>query len=92
MSYSLTRTSMALDQWTLNTLKELAGKLGVSKSEIMRKAVRSLNDHVAQEQSRPSALEALDYLQNGGGLSLRESEAFRKEILTERQAKRYWWE
>ncbi len=92
MNYSSIRTSMALDQWTLNTLKALAGKFGVSKSEVMRKAVRALNEQVEHEKSRPSPLQALDFLHSGGGLTAQEAEAFREEVQAERQAKRYWWE
>ena len=92
MTYSSTRTSMALDQWTLKTLKTLAEKFGISKSEVMRRAVRDFNTHVEQEALRPSPLQALDFLQNGGGLSVQEAEEFRAEVQAERQAKRYWWE
>jgi Arc/MetJ-type ribon-helix-helix transcriptional regulator len=92
MTYRNIRTSMALDHWTLNTLKTLAGKFGISKSEVMRKAVRTLNEQVEHEKARPSPLQALDFLQSSGGLSVQESEAFREEMQAERHAKRYWWE
>jgi hypothetical protein len=42
---------------------------------------------IAQGLERPlSPLEALAWLQNGGGLSPQEAEAFRKEVQAERQA------
>lgn len=40
----------------------------------------------------PKPLQALDWLQNGGGLTVQEAEAFRAEVQAERDAKRYWWE
>jgi hypothetical protein len=91
MAYRNIRTSMALDQWTLNTLKLLGEKLGISKSEVMRRAVRTLNEQTEQQDVRPSPLAALEYLQSSG-LSVREADAFREELQAERQAKRYWWE
>ena len=83
---------MALDTWTIKTLKTLAEKWGLSKAEVMRRAVRRLNEDAEQEAVRPSPREALEWLQNGGGLSVRESEEFREEVHAERAAKRYWWE
>jgi hypothetical protein len=35
---------------------------------------------------------ALDWLQGGGGLTLAESEDFKKALQAERKAKRYGWE
>ena len=92
MTYSLTRTSMALDSWTIKALNALAKKLELSKAEVMRRAVRSFHEQTEQEAIRPSPLAALDWLQNGGGLSVQEAETFREEVQAERQAKRYWWE
>lgn len=40
----------------------------------------------------PQTLEALQWLQNGGGLTVQEADAFREEVRGEREAKRYWWE
>ncbi len=92
MTYSLKRTSMALDGWTLSALKELAKKWGVSKAEVMRRAVKQARETENREQNLPKPIEALDWLQNGGGLTVKEAEGFRKEVQAERQAKRYWWE
>ena len=41
---------------------------------------------------RPSPLQALEWLQGGAGLTLREGEDFKANIEAERLAKRYWWE
>ena len=53
MTYTLTRTSMALDGWTL---------------------------------------EALDWLHDGGGVTVKEAAAHREQVRAERLAKKYWWE
>lgn len=92
MTYTLTRTSMALDGWTLQALNQLAKRWGVSKAEVMRRAVRRAKEEAEREAEQPRPLEALDWLQQGGGLSVKEAEAFRKEVQAERLAKKYWWE
>jgi predicted transcriptional regulator len=92
MSYELTRTSMALDQGTLHALKELAEHWQVSKAEVMRRAVKRVKEEVEREAALPKPLDALNWLQKGGGLSVQEAESFREEVQAERQAKRYWWE
>lgn len=92
MSYSLTRTSMALDQFTVRVLDLLAKKWGVPKAEVMRRAVRRMKEEEDMKDQLPKPLKALDWLQNGGGLTIQEAEAFREEVQAEREAKRYWWE
>lgn len=92
MTYSLTRTSMALDHGTLLALKELAKRWQVSKAEVMRRAVKRAKQDADNETSLPKPESALDWLQNGGGLTVQEAESFREEMQAERQAKRYWWE
>lgn len=92
MAYALTRTSMALDQFTLKVLDLLAQKWGVPKAEVMRRAVRRLKEEEDMKENCPKPLEALDWLQQGGGMTVQEAEAFREEVRAEREAKRYWWE
>ena len=92
MTYALTRTSMALDQFTVSALDLLSRKWGVPKAEVMRRAVRKLKEEADMQDQCPKPLEALDWLQNGGGLTVQEAEAFRDEVKAEREAKRYWWE
>jgi hypothetical protein len=92
MAYALTRTSMALDRGTLLALKELAKRWQVSKAEVMRRAVKRAKEEAEREAALPKPLEALNWLQKGGGLSVGEAESFREEVRVERQAKRYWWE
>lgn len=83
---------MSLDTWTLDALEALAKRWAVSKAEVMRRAIRKLKADAEAEDKRPSPLQALGWLQDGGGLSLAEGEEFKAEVAAERQAKRYWWE
>ncbi len=92
MSYALTRTSMALDQRTLQSVAELAARWSISKAEVMRRAIKHYKEEADRRAALPEALTALAWLQNGGGLTLQEADAFREEVQAERQAKRYWWE
>ncbi len=91
-SYSLKRTSMALDVFTLKTLAELAQRWSVSKAEVIRQAVRQAKEAADRESNLPQPLKALDWLQEGGGLTLNEASAFREEVRAEREAKVHWWE
>jgi hypothetical protein len=92
MTYTLTRTSMALDGWTLRALKELAAKWDVSKAEVMRRAVKRAKEDADREAALPKPLEALDWLHDGGGLTVKEAAAHREQVRAERLAKKYWWE
>lgn len=94
MNYSTTlvRTSMSLDAGTLAVLDSLAKRWSVSKAEVMRRAIRRMQEEVEAEDKRPTPLQALEWLQSGAGLSMAESAEFKKEIAGQRQAKRYWWE
>jgi Arc/MetJ-type ribon-helix-helix transcriptional regulator len=92
MTYQLIRTSMSLDGFTLQALDALAKKWGISKAEVMRRAIGKLREHAEEEERRPRPLKAFDWLQSGGGLVKEEAEQFRAEVKAEREAKRYWWE
>jgi hypothetical protein len=96
MSYRLEfiRTSMSLDTGTISALKKIAQIWGVSKAEVMRRAVKKVEMEENQKLTNPapSPLEALAWLQNGGGLSHAEGSMLREEMSVERQATRYWWE
>ena len=83
---------MALDSATLGAIYFLAEKWSVSKAEVMRRAVKRAKEETDLKEQQPKPIEALDWLQKGGGLTVREAEAFRKEVRAEREAKRYWWE
>lgn len=91
-TYKLTRTSMALDGWTLRALDELSERLHTSKAEVIRRAVREMKDRSDREVAAPKPLEALDWLQAGGGLVAEEAAEYRTAMIAERNAKKYWWE
>lgn len=92
MSYLLTRTSMALDAWTIQALKELSEKWSISKAEVIRRAVRQLKEKADQEEQQPDPLLAFEWLQQGGGLVAQEAAQFRAEVGAEREERKYWWE
>jgi len=94
MNYATTlvRTSVSLDTDTLANLDSLAKRWSVSKAEVMRRAIRKMKTEADAEDQRPSPLQALEWLQNGAGLSVAEGAEFKANIEAERQAKRYWWE
>lgn len=91
-AYRLTRTSMALDGWTIHALDELSKRMHTSKAEVIRRAVREMKDRSDREAAAPKPLEALDWLQSGGGLVAEEAAEYRAEMIAERNAKKYWWE
>lgn len=92
MSYSPTRTSMALDAWTVQSIKELSEKWSISKSEVMRRAVRQLKEKADKEEHAMDPLQALNWLQQGGGLVADEADQFRADLKAEREERKYWWE
>ncbi len=92
MNSSLVRTSVSLDRLTLDTLDHLANRWSVSKAEVMRRSIRKAKEDNDLESRRPSPLDALRWLQEGGGLSVAENAEFKREIQAERDAKRLWWE
>jgi hypothetical protein len=92
MTYRMTRTSMALDGWTLEALKDLSEKWGISKAEVVRRSVRQLKQKAEKEDMTPSPLKALNWLQQGGGLVAEEAAEYRAEMQAERQARQYWWQ
>lgn len=92
MSYSLVRTSMSLDDSTIKALDSLSKREKISKAEVVRRAVRLLKAESDRRQNAPSPSEALDWLQNGGGLAAEEAAEFRAEVKAGREARRYWWE
>jgi Arc/MetJ-type ribon-helix-helix transcriptional regulator len=83
---------MSLDKDTLAYLDSLAKRWSVSKAEVMRRAIRKVKEEADAEDTRPNSLQALEWLQSGAGLTLREGENFKANIEAERVAKRYWWE
>ncbi|HCN28287.1 MAG TPA: hypothetical protein DIT64_05845 [Verrucomicrobiales bacterium] len=83
---------MSLDGFTLRMLDALAKRWQVPKAEVMRRAIKRLKEEEDLKDQCPKPLEALDWLQNGGGLTVQEADAFKEDLRAEREAKRYWWE
>ncbi len=59
---------------------------------MIRRAVREMKERSDREKAAPKPLEALDWLQNGGGLVAEEAAEYRSAMIAERNAKKYWWE
>jgi Arc/MetJ-type ribon-helix-helix transcriptional regulator len=83
---------MALDAWTVQSIKELSEKWSISKSEVMRRAVRQLKERADKEEQTVDPLQALNWLQQGGGLVADEADKFRADLKAEREERKYWWE
>jgi Arc/MetJ-type ribon-helix-helix transcriptional regulator len=83
---------MALDAWTIQALKELSEKWSISKAEVIRRAVRQLKEKADQEEQTLDPLQALNWLQQGGGLVAEDAEKFRADVKAEREERNYWWE
>ena len=92
VTYKFIRTSMALDGWTIQALDELSERLHISKAEVIRLAIREMKERSDREVAAPKPLEALDWLQAGGGLVAEEAAEYRAAMVAERNAKKYWWE
>ena len=88
----LIRTSMALDGWTIEILDELSKSWATSKAGVIRRAVREAKERMDQKNSRPSPLEALEWLQGGGGILAEDAAEYRANLQAERESKKYWWE
>ncbi|WAC21637.1 hypothetical protein OVA24_09595 [Luteolibacter sp. SL250] len=88
----LTRTSMALDGLTIQLLEELSKYWDTSKAGVIRRAVQEAKERLDQKKAAPSPLEALAWLQGGGGVLREEAAGYRAELQAEREAKKYWWE
>lgn len=58
----------------------------------MRRAVAQAKMQDDRKLHQPKPLDALDWLQSGGGISEKEATTFREEVHSERGARRYWWE
>lgn len=83
---------MSLDAWTIQALKDLSEKWNISKAEVIRRAVRQLKERAEQDEQQMDPLQALEWLQQGGGLVAEDAEQFRAEVISERQERKYWWD
>lgn len=74
------RSTYALDAETVERLERLARQWSVSKSEALRRAIRSADRQPATE----ARLEALDALQTSMGLTDRRAEEWSRRVQHER--------
>jgi hypothetical protein len=58
----------------------------------MRRAVRQLKETADKEEQTVDPLQALNWLQQGGGLVADEADKFRADLKAEREERKYWWE
>ncbi len=82
MARTSVESTYALDVETIRKLESVAARWGVSKSEVLRRAI----DAVAREQAAvaPSPLEALEELQTSLKLSPSRAQKWSREVREER--------
>lgn len=84
MAIMTVRSTYALDPETVRILEEAARRWGVSKSEALRRAIRTA---AGREPVSPrSAIHALDQLQKSMGLNSASARAWIRRVRQERQA------
>jgi predicted transcriptional regulator len=83
MATMTVRTTFALDVATENSIQRLAKLWKTSKAEVVRRSVAQAESAVS-EQSRPSPLDALKWLQENGKLTEDEAQKW------SRDSKRGW--
>lgn len=72
------RTTFALDVATEDSIQRLSKLWNTSKAEVVRRSVAQAESAVS-EQSRPSPLEALKWLQANGKLTEEEAQTWSRE-------------
>ena len=82
MATTTIKSTYSLDPGTVRDLEQLAQRLGISKSEVLRRAVRFL----AQQESRPpgDGLGALDELQESVQMTEERASAWVDRVRHER--------
>ena len=83
MAVTRVKSTYSLDVESVRTLEELARRWGVSKSEVLRRAIRNV---AATAGSEDSALGALDRLQASVRRRKLDVAHWEREIAVERQA------
>ena len=86
MAIMTIRSTYALDAETVRTLEDVARRWGVSKSEALRRAIRTAAGQKDRAQNRSIA--ALSKLQRSLGLSAGSARAWGRRVKQERQASR----
>ena len=84
MAITSIRTTYALDAATVKTLENTARRWGVSKSEALRRAIRSADSGPVSEDS--GALAALTELQRSVAVSRPAARKWEREVRSERRA------
>jgi Arc/MetJ-type ribon-helix-helix transcriptional regulator len=77
------KATYSLDEDTVRLLERVAGRWGVSKSEALRRAIRVAAD--ADTESSP-ALQTLNRIQDGLGLTTAVAAAWARQARAERRA------
>jgi hypothetical protein len=83
MATQTIKTTYALDVDTVRALEKMARRWGVSKSEALRRAIRSAAATAGAEEGGP--LEALDRLQRSADLSAAKADAWVRRTRTARR-------
>jgi hypothetical protein len=78
------KSTYTLDMDTIRALEDMARRLGVSKSEALRRAVRSAATKGRKEEN--NALQALDRLQKSLSLTSAKARAWARSVRKERRA------
>jgi Arc/MetJ-type ribon-helix-helix transcriptional regulator len=84
MAIPRVKSTYSLDLETVDALDDLARRWGVSKSEVLRRAVRAAAE--AEEGGAGGPLGALDALQASAHLTRAKADAWVREVRAERQA------
>jgi hypothetical protein len=79
------KATYSLDQETVHLLDRVASRWGVSKSEALRRAIRSAAEAAGERETVPG-LEQLSRIQKGLGLSASVAAAWARQSRAERRA------
>jgi predicted transcriptional regulator len=78
------KATYSLDVETVRAIEQSAQRLGVSKSELLRRAVRAVA-HTGKDVPRRRELDALDALQRQAGLTEKAAGRFVAQVRRERR-------
>ena len=78
------RTTLALDEATIKSIRKLARTWAVSQSEAVRRAVRLAERRTEVEQAAP--LERLAAYHRAGGLDRKEADTYLRKVAEDRRS------
>jgi hypothetical protein len=84
MAVMIHRTTLALDESTVDRIRSLARLWGVSQSEAVRRAVKQADQRANEERTAP--LDRLEAYHRRGGLDRREADAYLRRVAEDRAA------